>query len=634
MCGLSLYSADQNRSEALGRSLEAIAHRGPDARGQAEWRRPDGGSVGFGHVRLSIVDTSAAGNQPMISADGRIAMIFNGEIYNHADLAGRLPDHVFKSSSDSEVLLELYAKFGSACFADLCGMFSAAFLDIATGAMVIVRDQIGIKPVYYATDSAGLYVSSEIKGLTPFLGAPPAVSLDGLFEFLNCGFVFEPESGLEGIRKIPAGCYLQFDRGKLSVHRYFSLDEATRLPGSAEAELMPAVRRQLIADVKLGVFFSGGLDSSIIAAGAKREALFAAYDAAEIESGGLVDDAPYAEQIARILDIDLTKVAISDSLDPDYILDTMRTVAVGSEEMISDYTYYASLQLSQAARANGFKVMLSGTGGDEAFIGYPRYKLVMNEARYRPINWLLKSSVFRSIAQRNRGLAKKVDRFTEYFGERHFALRYARLVGYLSRREITSLMASENYDRLAQRFVDRCDTLLQGFEGDTPLMQALVLDYHGYLSHNLSVADKSSMSVGLELRVPLLDPAVYCGSLGALRQKDAKPRFGKQVLRDALLKILPKHLVDRRKAPFNPPLDAKIAALGQERIERHLSQSPLGQYLDLGAAKEIVSRHFQGLENNTYKVWQLLYLSFWLEGRVAAADGAGAFSGPAFDRVA
>jgi len=574
--------------------------------------------VGFGHVRLSIVDISPAGNQPMISADGRIAMVFNGEIYNFLELKTRLPDHAFRSSSDSEVLLELYARFGTACFADLNGMFTAAFLDIATGAVVIVRDQIGVKPIYYVADGPALYVSSEIKGIAPFLDLPLAVSQAGLFEFLNCGFVLEPESGLEGVRKIPAGCYIEYQSGTTRLHRYFSLDAQTRQVGPAKVDLAGAVEDQLIADVKLGVFFSGGLDSSVIAAFAKREALFAAYDATEVKSGGLVDDAPYAEEIAEVLQIDLTKVSISDSLDPDHILQTMRTVAMGTEELISDYTYYASLELSRVARDHGFKVMLSGMGGDEAFIGYPRYKLLMRDRFYRLAHIPLRLSAVSALVKRNPRLAKKVDRFRQYFDEAHFASRYARLVGYLSRHEIAALIPDQDCDTLARTFEQRCDALLVGFESDTPLVKALVLDYHGYLSHNLSVADKSSMSVSLEVRVPLLDPRVYCDALAKLRRPGAKPQFGKQALREMLLKILPRNLVDRPKAPFNPPLDTKIMALGAHRIKDQLAQSPFGRHLDLNAAMSLVDQHFQGIENNTYKIWQLLYLSFWLEGKAVA----------------
>ncbi len=628
MCGFSVYCAATGRSDALAASLRAIAHRGPDARGQESWPTPDGGTVGFGHVRLSIVDISPAGNQPMISADGRIAMVFNGEIYNFLELKAGLPDHAFRSSSDSEVLLELYARFGAACFADLNGMFTAAFLDIATGSVVIVRDQIGVKPIYYVADGAALYVSSEIKGIAPFLDSPLAVSQAGLFEFLNCGFVFEPETGLEGVRKIPAGCYLEFQDGTTRLHRYFSLDAQTRRAVPVEIDLAGAVEDQLIADVKLGVFFSGGLDSSVIAAFAKREALFAAYDATEIKSGGLVDDAPYAEKIAEILDIDLTKVRISDSLDPDHILQTMQTVAVGTEELISDYTYYASLELSRAARDHGFKVMLSGMGGDEAFIGYPRYKLLMRDRFYRLASIPLRLPALAALMKRNPRLAKKVDRFQQYFDEAHLASRYARLVGYLSRHEIAALIPDRDQNALAREFERRCDVMLVGFEGDSPLVKALVLDYHGYLSHNLSVADKSSMSVSLEVRVPLLDPRVYCGAIAELRRPGAKPRFGKQVLREMLLKILPRNLVDRPKAPFNPPLDSKITALGAHRINDQLAQGPFGQHLDLGAATALVDRHFKGLENNSYKIWQLLYLSFWLEGKtaVSTADAAPSLS--------
>lgn len=618
MCGLSLYISHEDRREALRASLDAIAHRGPDAQGYGIWDQSDGSSTGLGHVRLSIVDTSDAGNQPMISHDGRVAMIFNGEIYNHHQLRKELNIQAFKSASDSEVLLECYAQMGVFCFSRLRGIFAAAFLELDTGRLRIVRDQIGVKPIYYTQNADGFYASSEVRGLEPFLSEPFCVSPSGLFEFLTCGFVHEPETGLLGVHKVPPGCYLEVVGRSVEVRRFFTLEVETRSARFSERLLNDAVHSQLEADVKLGVFFSGGIDSSVIASLASREALCAVYDENEVATGGQVSDEPYADQIASLIDIELTKVRIADASDPDAIFQSMAEVARGTEELISDYTYFASLELSKAARARGYKVMLSGTGGDEAFVGYPRYKLVLGRWYYPLVAMLLRSPHIYRLASRFSDFAKKLDRFKQFFTNEAFSIRYARTLGYFTRGEVEALIGRNNFEEEERTFINRCAQMLEGFESDADLVKALVLDYYGYLSHNLTVADKSSMSEGLELRVPLLDPDLYCGALGSLRSTK-RPRFGKRALRAYLLKILPRRLVDRRKSAFNPPLDSKITSLGEDRIIAQLSSSTIASYIDFGIAELVVRRHFAGLENNSYKIWQLIYLSFWLEGKAIRA---------------
>jgi asparagine synthase (glutamine-hydrolysing) len=261
--------------------------------------------------------------------------------------------------------------------------------------------------------------------------------------------------------------------------------------------------------------------------------------------------------------------------------------------------------------------MLSGMGGDELFIGYPRYRLLAGNAAFAIVARVLKVPGLRALAASRPALAKKVDRFMAYYDERRFALAYARLLGYLNGAEIRALWLGGDYERAEAAFNARCEKMLAGFEQAPALVKAMVLDYHGFLSHNLTVADKSSMSASLELRVPLLDQDLYCGYLGALRGGQENPSFGKVRLRELLYKMIPRALIDRPKTGFNPPLDSKIAALGEARVLEQLRAGALGRHLALPAAERIVRDHFSGDTNNTYKVWQLLYLSFWLRDKAA-----------------
>lgn len=614
MCGISGYYSRYNENLSLGKSLDAIAHRGPDSNGKKTWSNSDHSHVGVGHVRLSILDLSSTGYQPMVSCDEKIVMVFNGEIYNHQELRKRLSGYNFVGHSDSEVLLEFYRRFGVLGLSDLRGMFTAAFYEVESAKLVLVRDQIGVKPLYYTQTDKGFYFSSEIRGLRPFLGSAPRVDRDALFEFMSCGFVYEPHTGFENILKLPAGSYAVVQDGTVTLHQFFDIEKESRQAAYSDQLVAQSIKRQLESDAKLGVFYSGGLDSSVIAAYAQKPSLFAQYEQNDVALSGAENDEPYAEAIAERLKLDLRKVPLGfDHADAESILKSMRTVAAGTEELISDYTYFASAELSRAARAEGFKVMLSGMGGDEVFVGYPRYRLLIGGELFRNLGNAAQWGWLRTILRRVPSIAKKIDRFAQFYSEKEFALRYARLLGYFRQQELRDLFGDSEYDSRAKRFVEKSEGFLKGFEGDPPLIWAMILDFYGFLSHNLMVADKSSMSVGLELRVPLLDQDLYCSYLGALRNGSQPVVFGKQPLKRLLLSLLPRALVHRRKTGFNPPLDAKIQTLGEARILKILRSGFIGSLLNLPAAETIVCRHFANTENNSYKIWQLIYLSLWLD---------------------
>jgi asparagine synthase (glutamine-hydrolysing) len=614
MCGISGYMALVDKSVELDKSLLAIQHRGPDSSGKQTWGADGSRYIGLGHVRLSILDLSITGYQPMVSCDEKLVMVFNGEIYNHQELRKRLPGYVFVGHSDSEVLLEYYRRFGTSGLPDLRGMFTVAFYEADSGKLVLVRDQIGVKPLYYTQSDKGFFFSSEIRGLRSFLGSTPRVDHDALFEFMSCGFVYEPHTGFENILKLPAGSYAVVQDGTVNLHQFFDIEKESRQAAYSDQLVAQSIKRQLESDVKLGVFYSGGLDSSVIAAYAQKPSLFAQYEQNDVTLSGAENDEPYAEAIAERLKLDLRKVPLGfDHADPESILKSMRTVAAGTEELISDYTYFASAELSRVARSEGFKVMLSGMGGDEVFVGYPRYRLLIGGALFRSLGNAAQWGGLRSILRRIPSIAKKVDRFAHFYSEKEFALRYARLLGYFRQQELRDLLGDTEYDSRAKSFVEKSNGFLKGFERDSPVIRAMILDFYGFLSHNLMVADKSSMSVGLELRVPLLDQDLYCGYLGALRNGREPVIFGKQPLKKLLLSLLPRALVHRRKTGFNPPLDAKINMIGEMRILQILRLGFMASVLNLPAAEAIVRRHFANMENNSYKIWQLLYLSFWLD---------------------
>lgn len=620
MCGLSAFYVTNDLSNGienkLEQSLELIKHRGPDYTGSKIFTSIRG-KVGLGHVRLSIIDLSDFGNQPMYSPCGKVVMIFNGEIYNYLELRKKLPDYHFISDSDSEVLIASYLNFGKECFKSLRGMFTAIFYHIDKDELVVVRDQIGVKPLYYINSCGCFFFSSEIKGLFPFKIYPFKIDKNSLYEFLSCGFVYEPNTGFEGVFKIPAGSYAVIKNCNMEIVNYFDLSIDNDYKVFSDKLITNAISGQLVSDANLGVFFSGGVDSSVIASIAKKENIFAKYSEDDFVKSGIVSDEPYADLIAQYLGLKVIKEKISDNLkDADQIISSIKSVVSGNEELISDYTYVASAELSKIARDNGYKVMLSGMGADEVFFGYPRYEVLLKKIKFFIFFKISQLPLINNFLKKNNFFGKKISRLASFFHEKEFALKYARLLGYFSSEELIGLMGENNYSIGTLNFLKKVDFLLNRFSNEPEIIKAFILDYHGFLSHNLMVADKSSMQFGVELRVPFLDQDLYVSTFNEYRSGKKQIEFGKKDLKKLLLKYLPKSVVNRKKTGFNPPLDSKITAIGKDLLLEIFTNGTLSSYLCIEQVLQIVENHFEGRENNTYKIWQLLFLNYWLENNL------------------
>lgn len=611
MCGISgLISTGE--LNGLEESLQVMKHRGPDATGV--WRGKSGRyNVGLGHLRLSIIDLSAAANQPFFSGDGEIILVYNGEIYNYRALREELQAHgcTFKTQSDTEVLLQAYMVWGIECVRRFDGMFAFAVLDRRRNELSLARDPLGIKPLYVWSDGADrIAFASEIRGIRALAGAPIEPDTSCYAEFLLNGWLYEPKTGYRNVEKLMPGEYRTIDlqSGEVRKTNYY-LPLQRRAPGRDFAELMAeSMTLQRVADVKVGLFFSGGLDSSVLAAASgELDGLFVEYavDAAAMS------DAAYARDIAMTLGLPMKVVRhdpVSDGADA--ILADFRGVARNTEELIADYTYSASSLLSADARASGYTVMLSGMGGDELFAGYPRYKL----ARYRRLTHglspMLKAGAF--ALRRRPSMEKKIERLLRFSEEGRFIRAYTSLIGYLSEREVSALMGRSD---ACESFWAWCESMGKEIGHLSHMKQAMYLDRYGFLAHNLMVTDKSSMQHSIEMRVPLMSNEL--AELGFAMDDANLLSYseGKKPLRRYLEKRLPASLINRPKIGFNPPLDGKIRTLGKERITDILRSGPISEVLDSDAACRIVNAHFSNAGNQTYKIWQLLYFNFWLESQ-------------------
>lgn len=623
----------------LDAALAAMHHRGPDARGRYV-ERISGLSQGMGHCRLSIIDLSVEANQPFTTADGRHVMAYNGEVYNFRELRAELEGRGcrFRTRSDTEVVLQGLALDGVAFLARLDGMFALAWLDRREKTLVLARDRLGIKPLYYRLDpdGYGLAYASEIRGLRALTGARFQPDEAQIAEFLLNGFLYEPETGIAGVRKVAPGHVLELglegrsQRSFPFATAFTAASTSASNPGIGESDsdadrparagsldsgLRAAVASQRVADVSLGLFFSGGIDSAVLAAASSDplQGLYLAHDdASGSEAGG---DAPYVDAMAQALDLPLRRVTLqAERLEGEALVDHFRTVAVGVEEPISDYTFMASAAIAGAAREAGFTVMLSGMGGDELFGGYPRYRLAAQADTIRQLRPAIRLGL--PLVRYLPRFDKKAARLRHFVDEDSFGLAYTGLVGYLSSAAVCELLEDS---RAVEPFRQRLDTLLAPVAGQSRLRQAMHLDRLGFLAHNLTVTDKSSMQHSVEVRVPLLGNGLVDYADGLAPGELIRGRQGKFALSEWLAGRVPRRLVYRPKTGFNPPLDARIRSLGRGLIESLLTSGRIGRLLRPAPVRRYVDQHFNGQANHTYVLWQLTFLALWLESFDAQA---------------
>lgn len=512
MCGingivrLDPEAPPPDRDELI-RTREAMRARGPD--GDGAWFSEDG-DVAFAHRRLAIIDLSPAGTQPMVSADGRFVVTFNGEIYNYRDLKRELEQTGarFRSSSDTEVLLEAFARMGTAALARLRGMFALAIWDRRDRSLVLARDPYGIKPLYYAFDGRTLRFASQVRALA----ASGAIGTDlepaGVTGFLRWGSVPEPWTWFRGVLAVPAGHLVEARRGAAPLTRAyagFGVEEPNPRAEDPTSALEASVAAHLVADVPVAVFLSAGLDSSLIAS------LAARHSAAPLTTitmrfrsfeGGPWDESPVAAETARSLRARHREFTVDATSVPDL---WERVVAVMDQPSVDGFN---SWLVARAAKEEGFKVVLSGAGGDELFGSYASFRSVP-----RLVRWSRWTRWARPLARAWRPLARRLaphrPKLEELVGlPAEPASAYTLVRGLFLDREIEAMTGRtfaragfESYDAVADaaRFLD-VETRRDDFR------TVHVMESTQYLRNQLlRDADWASMAHSVELRLPLVD---------------------------------------------------------------------------------------------------------------------------------
>ena len=623
MCGIlgSITEKESTINDGFEQNLQLLRHRGPD--NQTVYREILGSSnLALGHARLSILDLSNDANQPFFSSCARYSIIYNGEIYNYQELKDSyLPDLVMQTTSDTEVLLNLYISYGETMLNMLDGMFAFAILDRVSKKVFCARDQLGIKPLYFFNYHEGFIFSSEIKPILSLSKVSPSLDEYALYEFMINSFCYEPRTGFKGISKLGAGEYMTVDienRRIENIQRYwipsqhehnnnYCIKQAPIPLEDIDNEINSSINQQMRSDVPVGLFFSGGVDSTVILTQlhGKVGSITIKNDSNDVDESGQTDDYFYANKIAKYFDAPLKEVVLDKEKSGEAFLHNIKTLAAFNEELISDYTFIASMSLAKASKDMGYTVMLSGMGADEVFGGYPRYQLLIGRWLYCPL-----CSVISFTFGKNKRFNKKIDRLKRYCESRNFVDQYTSILGYFSKKEVQDnyIFYKEDFDI---KYRNKLDSLVSFIS--SPLKKAMYLDIFGFLAHNFTVGDKSSMQASIELRVPLATKRLYEKVFLLSGNKIISISKSKKLLRSFLNGKVSKGDIDRRKAGFHPPIDNLIRSLGKEAIRNEMLSAGLEKLLSIKLIDNTLQEHFDHKKNHTNKIFQLLFLAYWYE---------------------
>ncbi|PRF73704.1 asparagine synthase (glutamine-hydrolyzing) [Burkholderia multivorans] len=655
MCGIdgflnSVAFDEETARGTLARMTTSLAHRGPDAQGL--WVDPAAG-IALGHRRLAIVDLSVHGRQPMASACGRYVMVFNGEIYNHRELraqlerVGRAP--AWRGHSDTEVLLAAFAAWGvDATLRRATGMFALALWNRESRVLTLARDRIGEKPLYYGRIGDALVFASELKALRAYPGFDGEIDRDALCLYLRHSAVPAPHTIYRGIRKLPPGSWIQFEHAQDTprIRTYWALEHAIDaghhepFAGTAaeavdrlDTVLRQAVARQMEADVPLGAFLSGGVDSSAIVA------LMQAQSAAPVDTFTIgfheagYDEAGYAKAVARHLGTRHTELYVT----ADHALDVVPKLPTIYDEPFSDASQIPTFLVAELTRRH-VKVSLSGDGGDELFGGYTRYFLtprlwrklhrVPAAVRTRIAGALHAlrpdhADQLAAVAQGAWGAGEPRESPTR-IGDRLHKLGHVMTAD--SRIGLYRLLMSSVHhpERIA----------LAGHEPPTPLdtvsawpahlsfaEQAMAIDTLTYLPTDiLTKVDRAAMAVSLETRMPFLDHHVveFAWRLPAsLRLPEGQ---SKALLRRLLDRYVPTELIDRPKQGFCAPIDHWLRGALRDWADALLQPSRLRDegFFDAAAVERLWRQHQTGRMNWQHQLWTVLMFQAWLDAQRAA----------------
>ncbi len=632
MCGIAGFINFSNVEALAAKANLVQQHRGPDS--QDNWIHK---GVCFSHQRLSIIDLESRSNQPFVK--GNLVIIFNGEIYNYKELKEGLlkadPSLHFTTTSDTEVLLELYRAKKEKCLDELIGMFVFSIYEQDTGKLFIARDHFGIKPLFYTQIGNSFAFSSELKTLVTLPGFDKTINYNALLGSINYLWVPGDVTMFQHTHKLSAAHYAIIDTTapalKPAFHCYWSLP-ATTTANISESECIQQVRscmeasiaRHMIADVPVSCFLSGGLDSSLIAVMASQHTQkLSTYTIATTQTDKQAEQMPedeiYARQLAEQKNFDHHEIIIEAD-----IVNNLRSMVYTLDEPIGDPAALNTYLICKAAREKGVKVLLSGMGADELFFGYRRQKATMMALRYRKLPSALRKLISKTVAllpvkMGNKGLrifrwAKRFLSFADLTTEE----AYMRSYSYYNKEELQSLFKKDitaGYQWLRNQH----EGYFNEISNQGPINQMCNTDIHLFMQGlNLTYTDRASMAASVEVRVPFIDKEVVELAMRIPAHLKYEKGVSKYILRKAAEQYLPQDIIYRPKASFGAPIRSWINGALRPMIDELLSEQSIAQrgIFQYGYVKKLIDDDRNGKEDNAYRIYQLITLELWFRNYI------------------
>lgn len=619
MCGIIGYYGNEVTKFTQIPRINFIGHRGPDNQDYIK-----GENYFLGHSRLSIQDTTELANQPMFSNDMSFVLIFNGEIYNHKELRKKFLSKVkFRSTGDTETLLEGLIKYGTDFINKLNGIFAFSFFNKATGDIIISKDHFGVKPLYFHLNNHEIYFSSELKAIYSFKRGETSIDKSALKNYIN--FLWSPgeKTPFNEFKKLLPGTYLKGNIKNIKnfqTHKYYTVpfngqylsnESEDELIVKLENHLLKAVESQMLSDVPLGFFLSGGLDSSILVAMARKlnpEKKINCYTIRMDSTDGFTDDFSYAKKVAEYLNVNLTIVdAKSD------ILKSFDKVIYHLDEPQADPAPINVYNICKAARKDGIKVLIGGTAGDDILSGYRRHQALNFESTIEKIPKFLRKLI-KNISLKFNGKSLFIRRFKK-FSANIDKSKEERMMGYFSWIDDTILrnLFLEPNDYNCFSYFESLNKLIPNENSD--LNRMLFWEINTFLTdHNLNYTDKLSMAVGVEVRVPFLDTELVQFSTNIPQHYKLQGNETKYLLKKVAEKYLPKEVIYRPKTGFGAPVREWILNDMDDLINDYLSKETIIKrgIFNFDKVSKLIDDNKKGIIDASYSIWSLLAIESWM----------------------
>lgn len=621
MCGISGYISEKQFNEDGLKNI--LVHRGPDNFGAIK-KFCTNKHVFLAHNRLSIIDLSPAGNQPMHNSDNAISVIFNGEIYNYTSLKkDLLQGYSFRSNTDTEVIVYLYERLGIGFINKLIGDFAIAILDTRLSKFFLIRDRVGVKPLYYYFQNNDLVFGSEIKAITA-AGVKPEMAHENIQEYFIFKYTPQNDTLFKNIYRVNPASYLEFDllKNRLKEEKYWVLEKdpnfAKMTYGTAKQHLYSlaenAVNMQLMSDVPVGVFLSGGLDSSILSFFLKKHTDITHYcarkDENDLKKEGTTSDYSYALRLAKEWNLNLHELPIgADKASLELI---KKTIAF-NDDLIADGSQIPTYLITNQAK-NSSKVLLSGMGADELFLGYAGHMLTLMSLKLDMFPHFLSSKCAKLLRSINQGKG----RFLAY---RRYLHRIGKYYNYPSYRygmydivgdfENSSSVYKGDKEKTIQMFTEYFP------EGHDIFDSMFIYELENFLVKNLHYVDGMSMANSVESRVPFLDHRIIEFAYSIPRRyKLSELGNTKRILKDTFKSILPDYILKRRKAAFGMPLRSIFSE--RSNIDKLLDIDFFSNFngFSVQNIQRIIDNHLSGREDNSSIIYALISFKAWYKQKM------------------